>query len=524
MSMGRWTTTLGVLVCMMVVATSPSPPASASAARSIRWLAAGDSFSSGDGLPQLAGDCRRATGDSRTYSQVAAGQLSKLSVSGGEANLAACSGATIEQFFNAVGSRRPQWKPGDGRYDLVTLSFGGNDVRFSDVLTQCAGRRYTGLAAELVAWEPSDPGHLCPRDADLRKRIDDKIGSRYQGFLTRIANDVVNRGGNIVVLGYPALVEEPDRWTGLAQTVDQCFGIGRADALQIRGLAGHLNATIGHAVSQVNSRAPNGVRLAFLDVNSGGSWGIGRDDSRLFEPSRGQRHNQCAIDSWINGLTRNGSFHPRQQGYNAEGEMLAQILDNQLDWGLAPTAAPVVRPTISNFEAVVSGPGHVGVSFRVGWQAGQDPVTCRFFIDGREAFTAQCGTSVSKQFTGLSPGPHRFSAVVVDRFGVSSDPSPTVARTVPGAAPPPVQPATISLTRGGAATSGYWYSVTLQGFSPGSSVTVTCRDSVDPGGFWNQTFVIGGDGRASDTTLCYSADGPDHWVTGGGVESNHVSW
>jgi hypothetical protein len=24
--------------------------------------------------------------------------------------------------------------------------------------------------------------------------------------------------------------------------------------------------------------------------------------------------------------------------------------------------------------------------------------------------------------------------------------------------------------------------------------------------------------------LCYSGDGPEHWVTGGGIESNRVSW
>ncbi|GGS10241.1 hypothetical protein GCM10010169_63780 [Micromonospora fulviviridis] len=90
--------------------------------------------------------------------------------------------------------------------------------------------------------------------------------------------------------------------------------------------------------------------------------------------------------------------------------------------------------------------------------------------------------------------------------------------------PPPPAPARIDLSRGGAAPHGSWYSVVLSGFAPGSSVTVTCRDSVDPGGFFNQTFTIGGDGRAADSTLCYSADGPDHWVTGGNAESNHVPW
>lgn len=93
-----------------------------------------------------------------------------------------------------------------------------------------------------------------------------------------------------------------------------------------------------------------------------------------------------------------------------------------------------------------------------------------------------------------------------------------------GGTTPPPPSAAISLTMGGAAPAGYWYSMTLAGFAPGSSVTVTCRDSVDPDGFYSQTFTINDGGSASDSTLCYSADGPDHWITGGGVESNHVSW
>ncbi|MEU5908448.1 hypothetical protein ABZ780_29260 [Micromonospora sp. NPDC047467] len=90
--------------------------------------------------------------------------------------------------------------------------------------------------------------------------------------------------------------------------------------------------------------------------------------------------------------------------------------------------------------------------------------------------------------------------------------------------PPPAGSPRIDLARGGAAPFGSWYNVTLSGFTPGAAVTVTCRDSRDPGGFYSQKFTIGGDGRAADSTLCYSADGPDHWVTGGGIESNHVSW
>jgi hypothetical protein len=93
-----------------------------------------------------------------------------------------------------------------------------------------------------------------------------------------------------------------------------------------------------------------------------------------------------------------------------------------------PPAEP--KPTVANFVVVIYGGGHIGVAYDVGWQPGRDPVTCHFFIDGREAFTAQCGTHSSKQFYGLSPGQHAFHATVSDRYGIYSDPTPTVVRQV----------------------------------------------------------------------------------------------
>lgn len=123
--------------------------------------------------------------------------------------------------------------------------------------------------------------------------------------------------------------------------------------------------------------------------------------------------------------------------------------------------------------------------------------------------------------------PDAFSAMGNDkpgRFTLTLTGAPTTPRPTP-TQPSAGQPAgpRIQLSRGGAAPQGYWYSVTLSGFAAGLRVTVACHDSVDRS-FHSQTLTIGADGRATDTTLCYSADGPDHWVTGGGVESNHVQW
>ena len=329
-------------------------------ARPITWLAAGDSYSSGEGLPHSTGGCAQAPGDSsRAWAQVAASTVQDT----GSIKLAspltfrACTGALSSQFFAAQGNNAAEWSPADGKYDLVTFTFGGDDVDFPNIIKQCIG------LPVFSHYVQPDPGHMCPADATLRQRVKDNVQNVYPDFLRKVAKNAVNANGNVVVLGYPELVEDPQFWGVLAKYTHLCSGITDADARELRGLAGDLNATIGNAVNQANSEHPNGVHFTFLDINSGGSNGIGRADPRLFEPSQGTRHNLCAGDPWMNGLSTidylQGSFHPKQAGLDAEGSMLAQVLTTSLDWSgtSAPTSTPTTATSTTTSADAGSHPG-----------------------------------------------------------------------------------------------------------------------------------------------------------------------
>jgi hypothetical protein len=95
-----------------------------------------------------------------------------------------------------------------------------------------------------------------------------------------------------------------------------------------------------------------------------------------------------------------------------------------------PTSPPPAppKPYARHLRVVVYGGGHVGVAFDVGWKAGRDPVTCHFFRNNVEVFTAQCGIHSSKQFYGVPAGTHSWYATVSDRFGVYSKPTNVVVR------------------------------------------------------------------------------------------------
>ncbi len=405
----------------------------------ITWLAGGDSFSSGHGTPGEQGTCRQ---NSAAWPQVAREQADVPLAQGGY-RFAACSGNVMSDLSGQANGRR---------YDLVTFSFGGNDIDFAGVVSNCV---LGGLVDTVNPWLRPISG--CEPDANVRRTISARIGGGYRDFLRRAARDVVNTGGNVVVVGYPAILEDPNRWVGVAQSIDLCNGIRRDDAAHIRGWAGMLNSEIGKAVDDVNRDKPNQVSFRFVNIQDGA--GADRNSSDLYEPAGSSvRHNLCASEPWLNGLTagpiNKKGFHPTLDGHSHTGRLVAGVIQG-LDWSRlgrsseptptpTPTAAPRAtvtdpKPTARNLQVSVPGPGAAGVSFDVGWQSGRDPVTCHFFIDGVEAFSAQCGTRSSKQFSGLAPGRHAFYATVSDRFGIFSDPTATVERTIPGQ-PAPTSP------------------------------------------------------------------------------------
>ena len=325
-----------------------TPAPSGAQTPELSWLPAGDSFSSGEGLPHATGDCAQAEPGSGSLawpfvaSSNSRGEHSPLA----SPTLVACTGAKTAQFFASSGADPAEWSAQDGRSDLVTMTFGGDDIDFAAVLKQCIDytRLSQALHALFVVWSPfggtaplpSDSGHTCPKDSIERSRISG-LGSAYPGFLTQVATTATAPGGNIVLLGYPDEFELPKFWSGRNQELGSCFGVGTGDATLLRGWAGDLNATLGEAVKTFNAE-PAGQRdnvvASFVDVNSGGNE-IARNDKHLFEPSAGTRHNLCSSDSWLNGLTAighvNGSFHPKQAGSDAQGALAAEVIA-KLDW------------------------------------------------------------------------------------------------------------------------------------------------------------------------------------------------
>ena len=202
---------LSVSTASMISGPSAS---AATSTRAITWLAAGDSYASGQGLPHPSGVCARGTGNDgsgATWAISAAAALRKdgISIVGTDPDLVACTGAITANLLTnnskKLGPKHAaQWTPKMGRFDLVTFSFGGDDVGFADIMAHC-----------------EEFG--CPSDASVRAKITALANNGftikgvktqpYHDFLDDVAKTAVVKGGNIVVMGYPEIVEDVALWS-----------------------------------------------------------------------------------------------------------------------------------------------------------------------------------------------------------------------------------------------------------------------------------------------------------------------
>jgi len=322
------------------------------------WLALGDSYSSGEGIagtvppdrdgprgdPNSQGrECERATGDGTGATAWAVGAYRAVKDELGLSELAfvACTGATIDQAQGQIDEA--ETATGRDRWDVVSFSFGGNNIRFAEVLKGCLDLNSVWGAFDLT------PG--CDvNESQLRSRVDMLTGAagpvagEYEGtttlaglFDTVAAH--VEPGGDVVVAGYPHLVEEVAWWDGWRRNViGNCEGVESYDVGMLRSVTGYLNEQIARAVTAADqAHQGDGVRFHFVDIS--------RDPYEYSENSR-DRHALCSRDPWLNGQTTgmtsgdwwqtHRSFHPLQAGHTNTGRIVADQIRSSVNFDDAP--------------------------------------------------------------------------------------------------------------------------------------------------------------------------------------------
>ncbi|MGX7826205.1 SGNH/GDSL hydrolase family protein [Actinokineospora sp. 24-640] len=239
-----------VIACAVVIGMAVAgQPAGASA--EVHYVALGDSYSSGSGAGNYSGDCRRSD---NAYARLWAAEHQPASFT-----FAACTGATTDDVLGG------QLNEVSSKTTLVSITVGGNDIGFADVLTECtlSGDAACASAAQSAADRAR---------ADLPARLD----TVYAAVRDRAPD------ARLVVLGYPRL-----------------FADGAALCV----------------MSQSKRRALNDGANVLADITAARAAAAGAVYEDVRDDFAG--HEICSGSSWINAVTWpiSDSYHPNKTGH-----------------------------------------------------------------------------------------------------------------------------------------------------------------------------------------------------------------
>ncbi|WP_344419705.1 SGNH/GDSL hydrolase family protein [Amycolatopsis minnesotensis] len=241
---------LAAIAVAMLAAVGMATPASAVQAST--YAALGDSYSSGVGAGDYgdSGSCKRSAN--------AYPNLWAKAHSGTQLTFVACSGARTPDVLKQADSIK-------SGTNLVTVSVGGNDAGFVDVITKCT----------------------LGSDQDCQNRVNtakDYAAKTLPGLLDSVYSKVKSKApaAKLVVVGYPRIYKVPG----------SC-DVGLSDAKRTA-----INSGSDALASVISARA-SAAGATFVDVRG---------------PFTG--HEICSGDWWLNSLTWpvDESYHPNKSG------------------------------------------------------------------------------------------------------------------------------------------------------------------------------------------------------------------
>jgi hypothetical protein len=258
----------------------PSDPVTA--ATKGGYVALGDSYSSGEGAAeQYLGDsgntgCHRAPG---AYSQDLLNDFKFQ----GDTNFVACSGATTDTVATGWHGEASQLDALSPRTTLVTVSAGGNDAHFADVMANCVLDPHFSFH-DLWPGNTPQPDRCQEQRASIQNDINNLFGgpspSKYERFLETIHEKAPN--ARIMVVGYPHLFPDPPKKSYATIT--------KSDQEFLNGVEQELNSRIRQAANAVDAKYyGNGQqRMGSIEY-------VDNTDSM-------KGHEITTKDPWLNGI------------------------------------------------------------------------------------------------------------------------------------------------------------------------------------------------------------------------------
>lgn len=264
---------------------APDPPAS-------HYVALGDSYTAGPGIPNQAPDAGGCGRSDHNYPHLVAAALAVTRFTDVSCGGATTAHMTEPQPFPGPLPNPPQLDALSADVDLVTLGIGGNDIGFAEIIVTCASR---SLLLPITA----------PCQAHYT-RHGDELGARIEATAPKVAavlSAIRERApaARIVVVGYPVILpaDGPGCWP--------LVPIAAGDVAWLRTVQQRLNAMLAEQAAAAGA--------VFVDTYTSS---VGHDVCRL--PGR----------KWVEGFVPTSPaspVHPNARGMANSAEQVLAALD-----------------------------------------------------------------------------------------------------------------------------------------------------------------------------------------------------
>ena len=246
---------VGALTALLASAGAALSLGAPAVAAGTSYVALGDSYSSGTGTRTYISDGTSCLRSVYAYPTLNAAAL------GLDLNFRACSGATVADVTNT------QLSALNSSTSYVTISVGGNDAGFADVLTECA----------LPGWMSNCNGAIDDAQYIVNNVLPSRLTTLYSSIRAKAPN------AKVIVVGYPRIF--------MGEDCNALTWFSPTEEARLNSMADLLNA-----------------KTATLAANAGFSFA---NPTQAFIG-----HAVCDNPEWLNGLSSpiQESYHPNIDG------------------------------------------------------------------------------------------------------------------------------------------------------------------------------------------------------------------
>lgn len=219
---------IGLLGAILLAAVA-GPAAAADRERPLRYVALGDSYTAGPGIPNQSADPAGCGRSDHNYPHLVAAALTPASLTDVSCGSATTAHMTAAQPLAGGMSNPPQLDALSVDVDVVTLGIGGNDIGFGEIIAAC-------VAHSLLLPITAPCRAYYTRDGDELARRIDAAAPKVAAVLAAIGARAPH--ARILVVGYPVIL--PAAGPGCWPLVPIAVG----DVAWLRSVEARLNAML----------------------------------------------------------------------------------------------------------------------------------------------------------------------------------------------------------------------------------------------------------------------------------------